>query len=120
MKDQFESPSYPPPHTVPNPPPPISTEQQEAKQSYNTRAFCNCNEHPADIMNNAASVIHFLEDICLSMIEIGGDTVLSNKGMNGLCIIYQTLGETIRAAIEASNEIENDLKAATDKKEVFA
>lgn len=105
MQDKFEAPSYPPPHTVPNPPPPIITERQETKQpgpyQEHSRAFCTWYEHPVDILNNAENIIQFLEDVCPAMIDDCGNLGLSKKGMNGLAIIYQTLGETIRAAVEA-------------------
>ena len=105
MQDKFQAPSYPPPHTVPSPPPPISTEHPETKQpgpyQEHSRAFCTWYERPVDILNNAESIIQFLEDVCPAMIDAGGNLGLSKKGMNGLAIIYQTLGETIRAALEA-------------------
>lgn len=112
MQDKFQAPSYPPPHTVPNPPPPRAEAEQERKQpgtyQEHSRAFCTWYDQPSDILNNAESIIQFLEDVCPSMIEDCGNLGLSKKGMNGLAIIYQTLGETIRAALEgiaAENQV---------------
>lgn len=124
MQDKFEVPSYPPPHTVPNPPPPRAESGQEAKQAARPeerfRAFCSLYKHPVDILENAAGVIQFLEDVCPGMIDIGGNLGLSEKGMTGLWLIYQTLGETIRAAIDACNERDKAMGAATGKQEVTA
>lgn len=119
MHDRSNVPSFPPSHTVSNPPP-ISTKQPPARPELNFRAFCNCSDHPIDILNNTSSIISFLEDVCPSMIENGGNLGLSESGMNGLYIIYATLKETIQAAIEASNEIDEARDKATGKKEVVA
>lgn len=85
--------------------PPISTEQPKTKDDQ-FRAFCTWYDHPVDILNNAASIISFLEDVTPSMIDNGANLGLSKKGMNGLSIIYLTLGETIQAAIEATNSLQ--------------
>jgi len=107
MKNRFQTPSYPPPHTVPNPPPPIiKTEQPKAKPEP-SRAFCSCWEHPVDILNNAASIVQFLDEVSPAMVESFGNLGLSEKGINGLAIIYHTLEETIQAAIEAINNMED-------------
>jgi hypothetical protein len=55
-------------------------------------------------MNNVESIIQFLEDISPAMIDSCGNLGLTEKGVNGLAIIYQTLGETVRAAAEAIEE----------------
>jgi hypothetical protein len=101
-------------HSLQNPTPQgfstVSTNQQEAKQTAKPekhfRAFCTYYDGPVDILNNAASIISFLEDVTPSMIENGGNLGLSQDGMNGLSIIYMTLRETIQAAIEATGKQE--------------
>lgn len=95
---------------------PIITEQQETKQAKvqaQSRAFCTWFDNPADILSNAESIVQFLEEVCPAMIDDGCNLGLSKNGMNGLAIIYQALGETIRAALEG---IAAESQAETAKK----
>jgi hypothetical protein len=57
------------------------------------------NNHPADILDGAASVARFLADMAPNLTEQGGGCGLSERGAMGLMLIMDALERTIDTAI---------------------
>jgi hypothetical protein len=61
--------------------------------------FSGSSDSPADLLNNAAAVCRFLQDVAPALCDDGRQVGLSETGAMGLICILDGIEQTIQAAV---------------------